>query len=74
MCVSSYKASSRDHCCPRRSDMAAQSLRSLGFYRTLCETQVGYFLVEGLEVRQVRCLAQGQGIAKHGLDAGEPPR
>ena len=26
--VSSYKASSRDHCCPRRSDMAAQSLRS----------------------------------------------
>ena len=25
------------------------------------------------EVRQVRCLAQGQGIAKHGLDAGEPP-
>ena len=28
MCVSSYKASSTDHCCPRRSDMAAQSLRS----------------------------------------------
>ena len=28
MCVSSYKASSRDHCCPRRSDMAAQSLRT----------------------------------------------
>ena len=28
MCVSSYKVSSRDHCCPRRSDMAAQSLRS----------------------------------------------
>ena len=40
----------------------------------LCETQVGYLLVEGFEIRQMRCLAQGQGIAKDSLNAGEPPR
>ena len=61
--------------------MAAQSLRALvcslrkdkaGIW--LCETQVGYLLVEGFEIRQMRCLAQGQGIAEDSLNAGEPPR
>ena len=67
MCVSSYKASSRDHCCPRRSDMAAQSLRSADKSSCVFTVRrpklgsgcVGYLFVEGLEIRQVRCLAQG---------------
>ena len=57
---------------PRACDQPTESSSSVFTVRS--ETQVGYFVVEGLEVRQARCLAQGQGIAKHGLDAGEPPR
>ena len=39
-----------------------------------CEAEVSDLLVKSLEIRQVRCLAQCECIAKHSLNAHEPTR